>query len=124
MFISVSPASDPSSGSNGANSASGAASSSVVSNGVGPDSVTLSRNNSTAAASTNFSDQQSQHLLHDNGNKRLHVSNIPFRFRDHDLRSMFEVRLSQLWPKSAFLIKNNQINLFFLLKLRFLVGAS
>ena len=27
--------------------------------------------------------------------KRLHVSNIPFRFRDPDLRQMFGVRISQ-----------------------------
>ena len=36
----------------------------------------------------------------DNTPKRLHVSNIPFRFRDPDLRNMFGVRL---WtPKSQF----------------------
>ena len=84
--LSVPPANDPC---NGVNSAPP---SSSVNNGV-QDSVTSTRNNSTSA---NFS-EQSQHLLHDNGNKRLHVSNIPFRFRDHDLRSMFEVRcFSQL----------------------------
>lgn len=77
--LSVPPANDPC---NGVNSAPP---SSSVNNGV-QDSVTSTRNNSTSA---NFS-EQSQHLLHDNGNKRLHVSNIPFRFRDHDLRSMFE----------------------------------
>ena len=27
----------------------------------------------------------------DVGHKRLHVTNIPFRFRDHDLRQMFGV---------------------------------
>ena len=30
----------------------------------------------------------------DNTPKRLHVSNIPFRFRDPDLRSLFGVRLN------------------------------
>lgn len=29
----------------------------------------------------------------DAGPRRLHVTNIPFRFRDHDLRQMFGVRL-------------------------------
>ena len=32
----------------------------------------------------------------DAGPKRLHVTNIPFRFRDHDLRQMFGVRLKLL----------------------------
>ena len=37
----------------------------------------------------NAAGQQSK----DNTPKRLHVSNIPFRFRDPDLRSLFGVRL-------------------------------
>ncbi len=35
--------------------------------------------------------QQQQQLVKDNTPKRLHVSNIPFRFRDPDLRNMFGV---------------------------------
>ena len=34
----------------------------------------------------------------DNTPKRLHVSNIPFRFRDPDLRNMFGVRISTSPP--------------------------
>ena len=33
----------------------------------------------------------------DIGPKRLHVSNIPFRFRDNDLRTMFGVSLFTLF---------------------------
>ena len=35
--------------------------------------------------------QQQQQPIKDNTPKRLHVSNIPFRFRDPDLRNMFGV---------------------------------
>lgn len=40
----------------------------------------------TSGATSTLSDSKSQP-------KRLHVSNIPFRFRDPDLRAMFGVRI-------------------------------
>ena len=48
--------------------------------------------------------QQQQHValpqppMKDNTPKRLHVSNIPFRFRDPDLRNMFGVSPSSHKP--------------------------
>ena len=57
--------------------------------------VTSPPNTSVVSAATqqqvaliNAAGQQSK----DNTPKRLHVSNIPFRFRDPDLRSLFGVR--------------------------------
>ena len=41
--------------------------------------------------------QQQQQPLKDNTPKRLHVSNIPFRFRDPDLRNMFGVSKKEGW---------------------------
>ena len=37
----------------------------------------------------------------DNGPKRLHVTNIPFRFREHDLQQMFEVCIFNSLPWSS-----------------------
>lgn len=39
--------------------------------------------------------------------KRLHVSNIPFRFRDPDLRQMFGVRMSFYWNSVQSFIEKN-----------------
>ena len=46
-----------------------------------------------AAAAAAQQQQQQQQQPKDNTQKRLHVSNIPFRFRDPDLRNMFGVRI-------------------------------
>ena len=46
---------------------------------------------SSLSANHSSSSCHATNLLHDTGNKRLHVSNIPFRYRDPDLRVMFEV---------------------------------
>ncbi|XP_075238865.1 uncharacterized protein LOC142334592 isoform X2 [Convolutriloba macropyga] len=45
---------------------------------------------SSLSANHSSSSCHATNLLHDTGNKRLHVSNIPFRYRDPDLRVMFE----------------------------------
>ena len=44
-----------------------------------------------AAAAAAAAAAQQQQMSKDNTQKRLHVSNIPFRFRDPDLRNMFGV---------------------------------
>lgn len=38
----------------------------------------------------NNGDASTSTVNHESAPKRLHVSNIPFRFRDHDLKAMFE----------------------------------
>jgi hypothetical protein len=43
--------------------------------------------------------QQTPQAGQDNTPKRLHVSNIPFRFRDPDLRNMFGVRIRMIMTK-------------------------
>ena len=54
-----------------------AAASSDGSGGVNPTSASVTHGGSSDSADT--------------GSKRLHVSNIPFRYRDYDLKAMFEV---------------------------------
>ena len=46
---------------------------------------------SLATAAQQQQQQHQQNKQQDNTPKRLHVSNIPFRFRDPDLRNMFGV---------------------------------
>jgi len=40
------------------------------------------------------------------GNKRLHVSNIPFRFREPDLRDLFSVSYSTMFTLLNFLFRD------------------
>ena len=69
--------------------------------------VTTPPNTSVVSAATqqqvaliNAAGQQSK----DNTPKRLHVSNIPFRFRDPDLRSLFGVSVKLFQMKNYLLI--------------------
>ncbi|OQV21584.1 putative Myocyte-specific enhancer factor 2A [Hypsibius exemplaris] len=75
---------------------SGDMSSSLSSHGVGPSSE-LSRGSGSSVGSQSHSSQSTSPPIQksaaagtDAPPKRLHVSNIPFRFRDPDLRALFE----------------------------------
>ena len=61
-----------------------------------PNTSVVSAATQQQVALINAAGQQNK----DNTPKRLHVSNIPFRFRDPDLRSLFGVRIG----RTAFIV--------------------
>ncbi|XP_063714949.1 probable serine/threonine-protein kinase DDB_G0282963 isoform X2 [Symsagittifera roscoffensis] len=70
---------------NQSNSTNSSITSAIMGNGGGDSGST-----GTGSVGGSGGVSHHQNLLHDTGNKRLHVSNIPFRYRDPDLRVMFE----------------------------------
>lgn len=60
----------------------------------GNTATTLSGSGGVSLTATPTQQQHQQQVspMKENTPKRLHVSNIPFRFRDPDLRNMFGVR--------------------------------
>ncbi|VDN55653.1 unnamed protein product [Dracunculus medinensis] len=57
--------------------------------GIGPQLPTVTSQPQPPSVLNN-GDASTSTVNHESAPKRLHVSNIPFRFRDHDLKAMFE----------------------------------
>ena len=83
---------------NQSNSTNSSITSAIMGNGGGDSGST-----GTGSVGGSGGVSHHQNLLHDTGNKRLHVSNIPFRYRDPDLRVMFEVSSLSSFLKLEFL---------------------